>query len=69
MCKLWYKKKEYEDNSSKVRRVNTMKKMCMVVLTAVIIIICVIAFYNLKDSSNEMTEGILVENNFGWEHL
>ncbi|WP_154518909.1 hypothetical protein [Velocimicrobium porci] len=45
-----------------------MKKMCMVVLTAVIIIICVIAFYNIKDSSKEMMEGVLVENNLSEEY-
>lgn len=68
MCKYWYKKRQCEDNSNKVRRVNTMKKMCMVVLTAVIIIICVIAFYNIKDSSKEMMEGVLVENNLSEEY-
>lgn len=46
-----------------------MKKMCMVALTAVIIIICVIAFYNIKDSSKEMTEGVLVENNLSGDCL
>lgn len=68
MCKLWYKKKDCEDNNSKVRRVKTMKKMCIVALTAVIIIIFVIAFYNLRDTSKEVTEGILVENHLGWEY-
>lgn len=48
---------------------NRLKKMCMVMLTAVIIIICVIAFYNLKDSSKEMMEGVLVENNIGWKNI
>lgn len=40
-----------------------MKKMCLVMLTAFIIIICVIAFQTLRESKREGFDGILIEEN------
>ena len=40
-----------------------MKKMCLVMLTVFIIIICVIAFQSLNKSDEEVFDGILIEKN------
>lgn len=40
-----------------------MKKMCLVMLTALAIIICVIAVQNFRESKDEVYDGILIEEN------
>ena len=40
-----------------------MKRMCMVMLGALIIIICVIAFQTIRESKEETFNGILIEEN------
>lgn len=48
-----------------VKQEAAMKKMCLVMLTALIIIICVIAFQTLRESRKEVFDGILIEENTG----
>ena len=40
-----------------------MKRMCLIMLTALIIIICVIAFKSLVGERQENFDGILIEKN------
>ena len=43
-----------------------MKRMCLVMLTALVIIICVIAFQTLRESKEEVYDGVLIEKNTNW---
>ena len=45
-----------------------MKRMCLVMLTALIIIICVIAFQTLCETKKEGYDGILIEENTDWDN-
>ncbi len=51
-----------------VKQEAAMKKMCLVVLTALIIIICVIAFKRFTEAKEESFDGILIEKNTGREY-
>ena len=44
-----------------------MKRMCLVMLTALVIIICVIAFQTLRESKEEVYDGVLIEENIDWK--
>lgn len=51
-----------------VKQEAAMKKMCLVMLTALIIIICVIAFHAFREAREEVYDGILIEENTGWDY-